>query len=204
MKYFIFILSILIFCGCKTKDNKIIDYPKNFISDKTNVFDFSKEPLWSQLPIRSDFSEVKYKKQVVDTTFSKNIRKKINLYGLYYYSPLEKNKKLELYTLIGGWDNYQMIFLVSEINKQIVDFKILAEQSGDGGNFYGKNAIYKNGEFFSDFEESYSTFTCPIDTVTYHKKGKSRIWIDEKGKIHEDTLDIKYNYQILEKNPDCD
>jgi hypothetical protein len=80
----------------------------------------------------------------------------------------------------------------------------IAEQSGDGGDYYTKKSNYTgNNILLSDFEESYHTLSCPADTITYYKKGKTRITIDNQGKIHEDTIEIKRNFKVIEKNTDC-
>lgn len=183
----------------------------SYLSIDSNQFQIENNPLFSQIDINSDSLTGEYKNtKVKDNDIINLIKSKENVYSLYYYRPpiSIKQDSVILYFVSGGWDYDESIYLVTKKKNIVIDYIVIGYRTGSvngsGFDFYLKKTEYKDSKFISDFKEFYQTFSCPIDTITYHKKGKSRIWIDEKGKIYEDTLDIKYNYQILGKNPDCE
>jgi hypothetical protein len=170
-------------------------------TDTFNIYTILTDPLFTAVSFESDSILKQFQKAcVTDSILIKEIQNRGHFSHLYYFSQISK----EIYTVICGWDYHNSIYLVSEKDKKIIDVILLAIQAGDGGDFFGKSSTYTDNYFISDIEERYSTLTCPFDTTTYYLRGKTKITVDKVGNIHEDTLELKRNFVVVERNLDCE
>jgi hypothetical protein len=168
---------------------------------KTDTFNILTDAFFETVYIKDDsILKEYYMANVTDSILIKKVQHLRSFSHLYYFSPISN----EIYTVAGGWDYNESIFLVSEKGKKIIDVILLAEQSGDGGDCFDKSSIYIINHFVSNIEVSYHTLDYPFDTITYYLKGKTKITVDDAGYIHEDTIEIKRNFVVIERNSNCE
>lgn len=191
----LFILTFLIgifSCSSKNITDKTKPIQPYFIEKEAKIFNLNDEKTSFQL---GDYELLR--KNKVDTVLFNFVKSRLErYYDAYYYSILPIQQ--ENVVLYAYHDYYRDFILVTFMNGKPIDAKIIATVSGDGGDFYCKYSEMKEDHIESKFEEGYESFSEPIDTIYYSRIGSSKIFINAKNQIIEDTLKITLDSIVLQ------
>ncbi|TWP28921.1 hypothetical protein ETU08_08185 [Apibacter muscae] len=211
MKNYYFLLLLFYLFSCKINEEKTKICPPKTEDIQYLQYgstDFTSNMLNSTYLFNNSFKN-SYKVSS-STNLYKKLKENLNFDDLYYYSYIDTKDSFETLVLFYYSDYVKSFLLVTIKNNKIIDILDISSSTGhvedNGFENYDKESDYNytTKDFFSSFNDRYLAISCPIDTTTYYKKGRTRIWIDEKGKIHEDTLEVKRNFITTEKNLDCE
>lgn len=196
VRFFLFI-TIIVFGSCTrttsshTTNNKLmsVDIEPNFIEDQVTTFDLSTDSIYMKFV---DYQRLeKYK---IDTVWEKTIRPKLENYNnLYYYGKLPFSSKNMI--LFGSYDYYSDFILVTFLNGKVYDIKVIARTLGgdEGSDFEYKKSLFKNDTLFSNFMTGERIDSGLQDIIKQKTKGVSKIYINDKSQIIEDTIEVKKN-----------
>ena len=194
-------LCLLACIHCQPKLQSNLDRPSDDIityrRETISKYNFHEEPLKSD--INSVTTPTFQGCRVMDSSIVDPIMKSNNYYGLFYYSrpPCEGHT---LVTVLGYYDLYYHLFLISLDDEKLLDWILIASISGDAGDFNYITAEFKTlNELETIQTKGRRTFTKPDSTII-ELKVNSLIRIDEDGKFKKSIISSVKADSIIEKS----
>lgn len=188
MKNLLLILLSLLFLNCYKEANS---YNQNLSKSYIDIMNDTMFDLRNKVLYKSccesfeNLSEFK----VPEKYYNKIEEGNNKYYEIFYYSKIDNKKDV----FVGYHDYYTDLILGTyNENGDIIGAKIISTILGDGGDYYYKSSVYSNNELKSNFDLGY-TVIGENDTIESFT-GVTKIIIDKKGLIHEDTISTKREF----------
>ncbi len=167
--------------SCSTLNRNQIDEVQFFRNYEGKEFNLKVEPFKSDIeeitngPIRNFI--------VKSNAIKQHFTQKRNYYELFYYSSINKDKTL--YVLLGYYDFYYDLILVSEQNESIIDDVIIASIVEDGDNFESISTKITSDYHFQ-IKKRLGSYSPSSDSIRFSNEYVSNIHVNKRGKFIKD------------------
>ena len=135
------------------------------------------------------------------------MKKQFNFEKLFYLNPINiKNINVEGFTVYGYSEYSQFVYLIVKYKKNdsIISYDLIANQTGDGGDFTESHSTLNSNLTYLKVKESgYYVFSCPVDTTYYAKIQVDSCIIMNSGLIKQKVISNEKNLIKTSLNQDC-
>lgn len=179
----VLVLIFLICCQGGTNNARMKDWQRKFYRIyASDTFDIERQPIAGDIDLIGDGALDRY--AMTQQKILKQITSERNYYRLFYYSKFQ-NDSVNNFLLLGYYDYYYDLILVSMKGDSLNDYEIIASHDGDGDYFTRKSSILLNKNIFriTTLKGQYKSFSADIvnaDTIV------SFLRVNKSGELRRD------------------